>query len=110
MSFADNAARTSPIWDTIDPSAIVGDSWKVSSSAPSGSGIMTLASVRAPAGGGTLVFKQASRWNAPPPGSSYDAGTATFSRTFAASEALVNVQITEIIKAGSTAGSWEIAL
>jgi hypothetical protein len=108
MSFADNAARTSPLWDTFDPSAITGATWKVSDSAPVG--ICTLAAVRAPTGGGTLIFKQASTWVTPPPGSSYDALDGTFTRVFAANEALINVQITEIVKAGSTAGTWEIAL
>jgi hypothetical protein len=107
MPSIDNANQTSPTWDTFDPDQIAdpATSWKPSESLPQAQG---LRGIRAPSGGGTLVFKQATHWTTQPPGSSLSGGW--FTRTFTSLEPLLDVQIVEIRKSGSTAGAWEILL
>lgn len=102
-TLGDDATRTAPTWDTFDPSQISGDEYKVADS-----GFPVWRGIRAPAAGGTLVFRTASLWTAKIPGGSYDENAKTLTRVFTAYEPLGNVQIIAIVKAGSTAGIWEV--
>jgi hypothetical protein len=102
----DNAALTSPTIDTFDPDQIAGASYKVSAS-----GFPVWRFIKAPSSGGphTLKFKCASRWNATIPGGSFDLTTGAITLDFDDGNELRDVQVTEIIKAGSTAGTWIVA-
>jgi hypothetical protein len=100
----ENTIAAAPTWDTLDPSQITGSSILARDYSPTD----VFGAIRAPTAAGTytLVFRTGSAWRAALPGTSITAGVCT--KTFAAGEALVGVQITEIIKAGSSAGAWEV--
>lgn len=100
----DNASQTSPTIDTFNPSSITGDSYLVK-----GSGFDVWRFIKAPSSGGpyTLKFKCATAWAETIPGGSYSSGVITLE--FLAGEALTDVQVTEIIKTGSTPGTWTVA-
>jgi hypothetical protein len=106
----ESTAQTSPTIDTFDPSAIPTDTWKVNLA--TGGRWQWIRFLRAPISGGphTIVFRCATPWGAAPiPGGSYDANNGNITLTLANGEAVRDVQITEIVKAGSSAGDWTVA-
>lgn len=102
----ESADAMAPTWDTFDPSAITGTELDCAAFSPT----HIFGAIRAPvaAGSYTLVFRCASPWRAALPGGSFNASTGWLTKTFAAGESLVGVQITHVRKSGSTAGVWEV--
>lgn len=106
MAVLEDSTRIPPTWETFDPSAISGDTWK-----PSAHGHPMIRYIRSPIADGdyTLKFKAASGWGdvAVPGGSGDGAADSWLIKAFANNEPF-ECQIVEIDKAGSTAGDWEI--
>lgn len=108
-ALGDDGTKTSPAWDTFDPSEITGASFRLDIAVH---GTVVFRSIAAPnvALGGdapyVLVFKTPTALTGIP-GTSRDVD-GWLTRNFAAGEVLLDTQISEIKKDGSTAGAWEV--
>jgi hypothetical protein len=104
----DLTTSTAPTIDTFDPSAIDGISYKCGAS-----GFSIWRFFKAPTSGGpyTLIFRCATWWRQTIPGGSFQSGTneGWITMTFEAGEEMRDVQVVEILKAGSSAGTWVVA-
>jgi hypothetical protein len=106
MALLSGATTISPTIDTFDPSAITGTTYKVRDS-----GFTCWGMIKAPPSGGphALVFKCATPWKEAIPGGSFDPVTGYVTLSFPDDAELRDVQVTEIVKAGSAAGVWTVA-
>lgn len=110
----DNAAKTSPGFDTLDPSAISGDSLALAYDTHGFSAIRTIVAPGVALAEDALYvlkFKNATPWKNLPGSSNSmpsDPGHADawLTMNFAPAAGVSDVQITHILKAGSTAGNW----
>lgn len=107
----DNGQKTSPGFDTLDPSLIDGDTLKITIGEH---GFQCIRSILAPADAlpddalYTLKFKVMSPWRNLPGSSNTSPadGTGWLEMQFGPGLGVSSVQINEIDKAGSTGGKW----
>jgi hypothetical protein len=104
----DLTTSTAPCIDTFNPASIVDPALSYVCKT---SGFAIWRFIKAPASGGphTLKFRCATRWSAQIPGGSFDASTGWVTMTFEDGDEMRDVQVTEILKAGSSAGVWVVA-
>lgn len=109
-ALGDDGSRTSPGFDTLDPSAIDGDTLLISDQVHGFSCIRTIVAPGTALVGDALYalkFRVMTPWRGLPGSSNTEAdGSGWLTMEFAPGAGIANVQINEIDKAGSTAGEW----
>lgn len=103
----DTDRGVSPTTSPLDPSQIDGAEWR-----PADHNYTAIRYVRAPLSGGphTLKYKTGSGWNdVPVPGGSDGTASYVHTATLEDGQVLGPLQIVAIVKAGSSAGSFEVA-